>query len=116
PFAVAVQALITLLFTALAPAMHKADQFALEANYRGIEWINYLGVAIHFIFNAFIAFLPIYFGAEKAGAAVEVVPEWIIDGLSIALIGLAIALYDFYQNKKNEPTHTPGEEELTDGI
>src|SRR5699024_12693679 len=52
PFAVAVQALFTLLFTALAPAMHKADQFALEANYRGIEWINYLGVAIHFIFNA----------------------------------------------------------------
>src|SRR5699024_4025915 len=40
PFAVAVQALITLIFTALAPAMHKADQFALEANYRGIEWIN----------------------------------------------------------------------------
>src|SRR5699024_9573419 len=65
--------------------------------YRGIEWINYLGVAIHFIFNAFIAFLPIYFGAEKAGAAVEVVPEWIIDGLSIAggimpAIGFAMLL------------------------
>src|SRR5699024_5226728 len=46
PFAIAVQALITLLFTAYAPVMHKADQYALDANYRGIERINYLGIGI----------------------------------------------------------------------
>src|SRR5699024_11433 len=45
PVEVALQALITLLFTAPAPAVHKPEQFALEANYRGIEWINNLGVA-----------------------------------------------------------------------
>lgn len=160
PFAVAVQALITLLFTAFAPVMHKADQFALDANYRGIERINYTGVGIHFVFNAVIAFLPIYFGAQKAGAAVEAVPQWIIDGFSIAggimpaigfamllrimmkteyimffivgfilaaylelpilgisLIGLAIALYDFYQSKnKGDGPTPPREEEITDGI
>src|SRR5699024_2467449 len=60
PFAIAVQALITLLFTAFAPVMHKADQYALDANYRGIERINYLGIGIHFVLNAVIAFLPIY--------------------------------------------------------
>ncbi|MBY7142859.1 PTS sugar transporter subunit IIC [Virgibacillus sp. NKC19-3] len=160
PFAVAVQALITLLFTAFAPVMHKADQYALEANYRGIERINYMGIGIHFVFNATIAFLPIYFGANTASAVVESAPQWIIDGFSIAggimpaigfamllrimmkteyimffivgfilaaylglpilgisLIGLAIALYDFYQNKNkgNGPT-PPREEEITDGI
>src|SRR5690625_120899 len=56
PFAVAVQALITLLFTSFAPVMHNADKFALEGNYRGIEYINYLGITILFIFNAVIAF------------------------------------------------------------
>jgi len=164
PFAIAVQALITLLFTAFAPVMHKADQYALDANYRGIERINYLGIAIHFVLNAMIAFLPIYFGAEAAGNAIEKVPQWIIDGFAIAggimpaigfamllrimlkteyimffivgfilaayldmeilgisLIALAIALYDFYQNKDKGNGGGPGpesprEEEITDGI
>lgn len=161
PFAVAVQGLITLLFTSFAPLMHKADKFALDANYRGIERINYLGVTILFIFNALIAFLPIYFGAAQATVFVESVPEWIINGLSIAggimpavgfalllrimmkteyimvfivgfvlaaylempilaisLIGLAIALYDFYQNrnKQGPDNQSPQGEEISDGI
>ena len=164
PFAIAVQALITLLFTAYAPVMHKADQYALDANYRGIERINYLGIGIHFVLNAVIAFLPIYFGAQAAGDAIEKIPQWIIDGfaigggimpaigfamllrimlkteyimffivgfilaayldmeiLGISLIGLAIALYDFYQNKDKNNGGGPdpessGEEEITDGI
>src|SRR5699024_5852661 len=85
------------LFTAFAPVMHKADQYALDANYRGIERINYLGIGMHFVFNAAIAFLPIYFGAEKASAAVETAPQWIIDGFAIAggimpAIGFAMLL------------------------
>ncbi|WP_226035933.1 PTS N-acetylgalactosamine transporter subunit IIC [Aquibacillus saliphilus] len=158
PFAVAVQGLITLFFTIFAPVMHKADKFALDANYKGIERINYLGLVILFFFNAIIAFLPIYFGAQSAANLVESVPEWIINGLSIAggimpaigfamllrimmkveyvmffivgfvlaaylempilaiaLIGLAIALYDFNQNK-NKQGPAPREEEITDGI
>lgn len=97
PFAVAMQGLITLLFTMFAPIMHRADQFALEANYKGIERINYLGLIIHFFFNAIIIFLPIYFGAQQAAAYVEAVPQWIIDGLAIAggmmpAIGFALLL------------------------
>ncbi|WP_440897556.1 PTS N-acetylgalactosamine transporter subunit IIC [Amphibacillus sp. Q70] len=159
PFAVAVQALITLFFTVFAPVMHKADQYALDANYRGIDRINYIGVTILFVFNALIAFLPIYFGAEQAAGIVETIPEWIVHGLgvaggimpaigfamllkimlkveyvmfmivgfvlaaylqmpilAIALLGLAIALYDFYKSK-NGPNHpSTQEEEITDGI
>lgn len=161
PFAVAVQGLITLFFTIFAPIMHKADEYALDANYRGIERINYLGIGILFIFYAIIAFMPIYFGAEKAAVFVQTVPEWVIGGLAIAggmmpaigfamllkimmkieyvmffivgfilaaymnlpilaiaLIGLAIALYDFYQNKNKPNPDGPGprEEEIIDGI
>lgn len=158
PFAVAMQGLVTLLFTIFAPIMHKADNFAEEANYKGIDRINYLGIAIHFVLNAVIAFLPIYFGAERATVWVEAVPQWILDGLSIAggmmpaigfamlmkimlkteyimffivgfilaaylqmpilaiaLIGLAIALYDFYTNKDDKGPR-PREEEIQDGI
>ncbi len=159
PFAVAMQGLVTLMFTAFAPIMHKADKFALHANIKGIDWINYLGLSVHFVFNALIAFLPIYFGAEQARIFVEQVPQWIIDGfsiaggimpaigfamllkimmkweyvmffiigfvlaaylkmpiLAIALIGLAIALYDFYQNKNKKDPNLAGEEEMADGI
>ncbi|WP_026907146.1 PTS N-acetylgalactosamine transporter subunit IIC [Paucisalibacillus globulus] len=158
PFAVAVQGLITLFFTLFSPVMHKADQYALDANYKGIERINYLGLVILFVFYALIAFLPIFLGAEQAATYVESVPQWILDGLSvaggimpaigfamllkimmkteyimffiigfvlaaylnlpilaIALIGLAIALYDFYTNKKGS-NQGPREEEITDGI
>lgn len=156
PFAVAVQGLITLLFTVFAPVMHKADRFAEEANYKGIEKINYLGLAILFVMYFVIAFLPIYFGNDAATKFVEIVPEWFINGLSvaggimpaigfamllkvmlkkeyvaflilgfvlaaymklpilaIALIGSAIALYDFFLNKNNVAYK---EEEINDGI
>lgn len=97
PFAVAVQGLITLLFTIYAPVMHKMDSLAEQLNTRGIDGLNYLGPVIHFFFNAIIAFLPIYFGAQQAANAVESVPQWIIDGLAIAggimpAIGFAMLL------------------------
>lgn len=158
PFAVAMQGFVTFLFTIFAPLMHRADKFAEEANYKGIDRLNYLGLTIHFIANAVIAFLPIYFGAERAAVWVESIPQWIIDGLSIAggmmpaigfamlmkimlkkeyimffiigfilaaylklpvmaiaLIGLSIALYDYYTGK-GRGGYDGGEEEITDGI
>ncbi|WMJ82261.1 PTS N-acetylgalactosamine transporter subunit IIC [Clostridium sp. MB40-C1] len=142
PFAVAVQGAITLIFTAFSPVMHKADRYAENADTRGIERINYLGMLVIFIFYFVIAFLPIYLGASSATKIVQALPQWLIGGLSvaggmmpaigfamllkimlkkeyiafliigfifatylklpvlaIALIGTAIALYDFYANK-----------------
>lgn len=162
PFAVAVQGLITLLFTVFAPVMHKADKYALDANYKGIERINYLGMTILFVMYFVIAFLPIYFSADAATKFVEAVPEWFIGGLSvaggimpaigfamllkimlkkeyamflivgfvlaaymempilaIALIGIAIALYDFFLNKNRSSGGSGSsyrEEEIEDGI
>lgn len=97
PFAVAAQAGITLLFTAFSPVMHKADQYAKAANLKGIDKINYLGLAILFVSYFIVAFLPIYFGADAAQTMVEALPAKLIGGLSIAggmmpAIGFAMML------------------------
>ncbi len=97
PFAVAVQAGITLLFTLFSFFMHKADQYAADADVKGIEKINYLGLVILFFFYFIIAFLPIYFGADQAANLVGMIPEWAIHALSIAggvmpAIGFAMLL------------------------
>lgn len=104
PFAVAVQGAITLMLTAFSPLMHKADVYAKNADTKGIERINYAGLAILFIFNAVIAFLPVYFGADAAGAIVAKMPEWLIGGLEVAggimpSIGFAMLLKIMYKKE-----------------
>ncbi len=84
PFAVAVQACITFLFTAFSPVMHKGDIYAEQANLKGIEKINYLGMTILFLFYFSITFLPIYFGAESAAQIVTMLPKKLVDGLGVA--------------------------------
>ncbi len=104
PFAVAVQACITLLFTFFSPVMHKADKFAENANTSGIEGINYLGLALLFVFYFVVTFLPISMGAEAAKKVVEFLPQWLIDGFGVAgglmpAIGFAMLLNIMF--KKN---------------
>lgn len=97
PFAIAAQAGITLLFTVFSPVMHKADEYAENGDLKGIDRINYLGLAILFTSYFICAFLPIYFGADAAQAMVEKLNPTFIAGLSIAggmmpAIGFAILL------------------------
>ena len=97
PFAVAVQGLITLMFTAFSPVMHKADKYAENADTKAIERINYLGLLVLFVFYFVIAFLPILLGADAATALVQAMPTWLIDGLNVAggimpAIGFAMLL------------------------
>lgn len=158
PFAVAAQAGITLLFTVFSPVMHKADKYAEDANTNGINKINYFGMVVLFVSYFICAFLPIYFGADKAADIVAMIPSTIIDGLSVAggimpaigfamllkimlkkeyvafliggfllvtyfnipilalaIIGLCIALYDYY-SKSNQQVVTVAKEEYEDGI
>lgn len=84
PFAIAVQGCITILFTVYSPMMHKCDKFVDKLNFKGIAWVNYLGMIILFCFYFIFAFLPIYFGAEAATELVKKSPQWLLDGLSIA--------------------------------
>ncbi|MDO4643354.1 MAG: PTS N-acetylgalactosamine transporter subunit IIC [Cardiobacteriaceae bacterium] len=84
PFAIFVQVCITFLFTVFSPLMKKADHCADTLNFQGIANLNYLGMGILFVFYAMIAFLVVYFGADKAREWVQFVPQWITDGLSMA--------------------------------
>ena len=97
PFAVAAQAAITFIFTIFSFQMHKADEYAEAADTKGIARINYISMAILFVFYFVIAFLPIYLGAEQAATIVSAIPAWIIAGLGVAggvmpAIGFAMLL------------------------
>src|SRR5690606_41030617 len=97
PFAVAVQGAITLLFTIYSPVMHRMDRCAAESRPRATELLHLSGMAVLFLFNAIITFLPIYFGVETARSLVESLPSWMMDGLTVAggimpAIGFAMLL------------------------
>lgn len=89
PFALAVQAAITFLFTLFSGFMRKADKCAEDADVNGIGKVNYVALISLFGFNFIIAFLPIYLGADSAKALVDVLNattagKVIIGGLGVA--------------------------------
>lgn len=97
PFAVAAQAIITLIFTAFSPIMHKMDEKAKEGDTKAIDRLNFAQPVLLFLFFFVIGFLPIFFGAQQAAEVVGLLPEWLIDGLAIAggimpAIGFAMLL------------------------
>lgn len=99
PFAVAVQMGITFLFS----VMSRCDRMAANADTNGIERVNYLALMALGIFYFLCAFLPIYFGAEHAKTAIDVLPERLIDGLGVAggimpAIGFAVLLKIMMKN------------------
>ncbi|MCI1880581.1 MAG: PTS sugar transporter subunit IIC [Sporolactobacillus sp.] len=104
PFAVAVQGLITLLFTVFSPVMHVMDNKAKKADTGAIDRLSFLQPAILFIGYFIIAFLPIYLGASQAKAFVDWVPQWILSGLSFAggimpAVGFAMLLKIMWKNQ-----------------
>ncbi|WNJ79091.1 PTS N-acetylgalactosamine transporter subunit IIC [Cedecea neteri] len=103
PFAVAVQMGITFLFSVMSGVMARADRMAANADTNGIERINYLAMLALGIFYFMCAFLPIYFGAEHAKTAIDMLPARLIDGLGVAggimpAIGFAVLLKIMMKN------------------
>lgn len=103
PFAVAVQMGITFLFSIMSGVMARCDQMAAQADTDGIERINYLALLALGTFYFLCAFLPIYFGAEHAKTAIDVLPTRLIDGLGVAggimpAIGFAVLLKIMMKN------------------
>ena len=84
PFAIFVQVCITFLFTAYSPLMSVADGYAKKLNFNGIANLNYLGMTILFVFYSLIAFFVVYLGADAAKSFVQIIPQWITDGLKFA--------------------------------
>ena len=91
PFAVAAQALITLLYTAMSPIMHKFDAYAKKADTRGIERMSSFLPIVLFICYFFVVF-----------SFISILPEWSIHGLSVAggmmpAVGFAMLLKTMWE-------------------
>lgn len=84
PFAILMQQLIVLQFTWMSGMMHKADEFAKDANTVGIARVNYAGLIVLGLLYFVVAVLPVIFGEQVAIAIIEHVPASVISGLKVA--------------------------------
>lgn len=108
PFAILMQQLTIMQFTAFATLMPNVDKMAEKCDTDGIERINYYGMATYFFTFFICAFIPVYFGDVMAKIIVEMVPDKIIGGLSIAgammpALGFAMLLKMMLKEKRYAP-------------
>lgn len=97
PFALLGQYAVTILFTAMSPLMHKADQCADNADTKGIDRINYFAMAALAILFALIVLAGMWFGSAVGEQLTTLLPDWVWTGLSAAgkmmpALGFAILL------------------------
>lgn len=97
PFALLGQYGVTLIFTIMAPLMTKADQYAAEANPRGIEKLNYGAMAALGAIFGLIVVLFFIGGATFGSQLVKRIPDTLMHGLGVAggmmkYVGFAILL------------------------
>ncbi|MDN3702235.1 PTS N-acetylgalactosamine transporter subunit IIC [Vibrio artabrorum] len=113
PFAILMQQLTVMQFTAFATFMPKVDKMAEECDVKGIERVNYLGMAAYFFTFFICAFIPTYYGDVVAKSIVESVPKDIIGGLSIAgammpALGFSMLLKMMLKEKRFTPFYIIG--------
>ena len=97
PFSLLGQYGVTLIFTIMSPLMSKCDQYAAEANPKGIEHINYLAMTLLGLVFGIVVTLFFIGGATMGQAVVDAIPAWLSSGLSAAggmmrFVGFAILL------------------------
>lgn len=97
PFALLGQYAVTLIFTIMSPAMTVADRYAEKADAKGIVRINYLAMLGLGLIFAIIVTLFFIGGATFGQTVVDVIPKWLMSGLSAAggmmrYVGFAILL------------------------
>ncbi|WP_298579122.1 PTS sugar transporter subunit IIC, partial [uncultured Olegusella sp.] len=88
---------VTLIFTLMSPLMSKADQYAADADPKGIERINYLAMGLLGLIFGIVVTLFFIGGATMGQAVVDAIPAWLSAGLSAAggmmrFVGFAILL------------------------
>ena len=113
PFAILMQQLTVTQFTVFSTFMTKVDKMAEDCDVKGIERLNYFGMATYFFTFAICTFVPTYFGDVVAKSIVETVPVGIIEGLSIAgammpALGFAMLLKMMLKEKRFLPFYIVG--------
>ena len=99
PFAVFGQYVVTLTFTIFSGMMHKADQYAEEANVKGIRNINFLEMAVLGVLFGVISVAGLY-GGSALGETLQKLSydfSWVMAGLDAAggamkFVGFAILM------------------------
>ena len=99
PFAVFGQYVVTLTFTIFSGMMHKADQYAEEANVKGIRNINFLEMAVLGVLFGVISVAGLY-GGSALGETLQKFSydfSWVMAGLDAAggamkFVGFAILM------------------------
>lgn len=76
---------------------HRADRYALEGNYKGVEISNLMGMLPWTLSRVIPVFLGLYFGEAFVKLITEHMPVWLITGLKTAggllpALGIAILM------------------------
>lgn len=97
PVSLLVQQLSMLVMTTNISLVHKADKIVEEGAYDKIDKLQYLGAMFFFLSRALPVFIAIYLGAPAIEYILQVIPESIMTGLTVAskvipAVGLAMLL------------------------
>ena len=82
PVSILMQSLNVLKMTALSGLMHKADSLALKGDMKGMARLHWMGFVIDLLEYTIPVFVCVYFGAGAVEQLVNVLPQWVLNGLS----------------------------------
>lgn len=104
PFAVLMQGIVVLMYTCFSYFNSSAAKYLDKENYKGFEMIQLKALIIIFLCYCIVAFIPIYLGADKAEFIVNLLPEWVVNGLSVSgglmpAVGFAILLNTMFKKE-----------------
>jgi fructoselysine and glucoselysine-specific PTS system IIC component len=103
PIALFAQSLGILARVINATFNHRADAYAEQGDWKGIERTLWAGAALFFIFSFVPVFLGVAFGSEVVNAVVAFLPDVIMNGLRassglLPALGMAILMRFIYDN------------------
>jgi mannose/fructose/N-acetylgalactosamine-specific phosphotransferase system component IIC len=85
--------------------VHRADRYAEEGNFRGIQMMNAVApLVLNLILYGIPSFFLVQLGADVAPDIFESIPPWLVDGLNIVgslMPALGIAMLLNYMGKKH---------------
>lgn len=104
PIAVLAQSLGILVRIINTYFVHKADDYAKEANFRGVTIMMWIPVFLFFLSTFIPTFLAILIGSNQVSDFIDAVPDILLDGLGVAgsflpAIGFALLLDMLFSKK-----------------
>lgn len=84
PVAVASQSLQMLVWTINIGIMHRGDVYARNGDMKAIERLTYFGSFLFFLQGFIPAFFAVLLGVNAVKYAIELVPTFVLDSLSVA--------------------------------